>query len=75
AGAAALAEARRQAAEGGVDPARPAALALFLASPRSDGLTGRLLSAVWDDWEHLDVAAVMATEAYTVRRLQPEDLR
>jgi len=60
--------ARKQAAEGGVDPQRPAALALFLASPRSDGLTGRLISAVWDNWEEMDIEAVMAGETYTVRR-------
>lgn len=63
---------RQQAAEGGVDPQRPAALAVFLASSRSDGLTGRLISAVWDNWEEMDIEAVMAGEAYTVRRLKPE---
>lgn len=69
--AAEAAAARRQLDEGGVPPERAAALAVYLASPRSAGLTGRLLSAVWDDWEHLDVAAVMASDAYTVRRLKP----
>ena len=73
AGDAALEEAR-QAQEGGESGlARAAALVLFLASSRSDGLSGRLLSAVWDPWEELDIAAVMAGEAYTVRRLKPED--
>lgn len=65
-------EARKVLAGGGVPPERAAALAVFLASARSDGLSGRLLSAVWDAWEDLDIAAVMATEAYTVRRLKPE---
>lgn len=65
--------ARRQQAEGGVDPGRPAALVVFLASPRSDGLTGRLISAVWDEWEDMNIAAVMAGEAYTVRRLKLEE--
>lgn len=63
--------ARRQLAQGGVPAERAAALALYLASPRSAGLSGRLLSAVHDDWEHLDIAAVMASEACTVRRLKP----
>lgn len=73
AGDAALKEAR-QAQEGGESGlARAAALVLFLASSRSDGLSGRLLSAVWDTWEELDIAAVMAGEAYTVRRLKPQD--
>lgn len=64
------AEAQQQQAEGGADPERAAALAVFLASPRSDGLTGRLISAIWDQWEEIDIEAVMQTEAYTVRRLK-----
>ena len=72
AGAAAQQEVTRQQETGGVDPARPAALAVFLASTRSDGLSGRLLSAVWDDWEKIDIAEVMASELYTVRRLIPD---
>ena len=71
AGADAWEEAKRQAEEGGVDPSQAAALALFLASDRSNGLTGRLISAVWDSWEDLDIDAVMASEAYTMRRLKP----
>ena len=59
--------------EGGTDPERPAALVVYLASARSDGLTGRLLAAVWDRWEEFDIAAIMASEAYTVRRLKQED--
>lgn len=60
--------------EGDATGERPAALAVYLASVRSDGLTGRLLSAVWDPWETLDVEAIMATEAFAVRRVpRPED--
>ena len=60
--------------EGDVTGERPAALAVYLASARSDGLTGRLLSAVWDPWETFDVEAIMATEAFAVRRVsRPED--
>ena len=66
------------AAEGGAAPEAPAAtpdgaaeLVLYLVSQRSAGLSGRLLSAVWDDWEHLDVGAVMAGEGGAVRRLKP----
>ena len=73
AGADAWEEAKRQAEEGGVDPSQAAALALFLASDRSNGLTGRLISAVWDSWEDLDIDAVMASEAYTMRRLKPPE--
>jgi len=59
--------------EGGTKPERPAALVVYLASARSDGLSGRLLAAVWDPWDDFDVAAVMGTEAFTVRRLKQED--
>ena len=48
---------------------RAAALAVYLASARSDGLTGRLLSAVWDSWETFDVESIMATETFAVRRI------
>ncbi len=59
--------------EGGTPPEGPAALAVYLASARSDGLTGKMLAAVWDPWEDLDIEAVMATDAYTVRRLKQEE--
>jgi NAD(P)-dependent dehydrogenase (short-subunit alcohol dehydrogenase family) len=66
-------EALKQKAGGGADPARAAALAVFLASERSDGLSGRLISALWDDWETLDIEAVMASEMYAVRRIKKPD--
>ena len=40
----------RQQEEGGAPLGRGAALAVFLASAQSDGLTGKLLSALWDPW-------------------------
>jgi 3-oxoacyl-[acyl-carrier protein] reductase len=63
----------RQREEGGVPLARGAALALFLASPASDGITGRLLSAVWDDWAALAGrgAELAGTDLYTLRRVAP----
>ena len=36
---------------GGVPPEKAAELAVFLASDASAGLTGRLISAVWDPWQ------------------------
>ncbi|MEK7278675.1 MAG: SEC-C metal-binding domain-containing protein, partial [Chloroflexota bacterium] len=38
---------------GGVSPAQAAALALFLASSEAAGLTGRIISAVWDNWQDI----------------------
>jgi NAD(P)-dependent dehydrogenase (short-subunit alcohol dehydrogenase family) len=67
--------ARKQRAGGGVPLAKGAALATFLASARSDGITGRLLSAVWDDWERLPERrdALAAGDVFTLRRIVPKD--
>lgn len=68
-------QAVRQKQEGGVAPARGADLCVFLASPASDGITGRLISAVWDRWETLPAhrAELAATDIYTLRRIVPQD--
>jgi 3-oxoacyl-[acyl-carrier protein] reductase len=59
---------------GGVPLERPAALAVWLASAASDGVTAKLLSAVWDPWpelpQHLDD---LASDVYTLRRIVPSD--
>jgi len=70
AGERALAEARRTKEEG-ASPEAAAALAVFLASEASDGLSGRLISAVWDDWESLNgrIEQIMASDLYTLRRV------
>ena len=62
--------ARRQLADADHTAERAADLVVYLASPRSTGLSGRLLAARWDDWEQLDVGQVMATEEFTVRRIK-----
>ena len=54
---------------GGTDIEKPAALAVFLASDKSNGLSGRLLSAIWDPWEKMDLKKIMETEIFTMRRL------
>lgn len=64
-------QAVRQLAAGGTSAQPAAELVLYLASPRSAGLTGRLLAARWDDWESIEVEVVMKTEIYTVRRIKP----
>lgn len=51
AGAAELAEAKMRKERGGTPPEVPAGLALFLASEEADGITGKLISAVWDPWQ------------------------
>ncbi|MHB8532371.1 MAG: SDR family NAD(P)-dependent oxidoreductase, partial [Solirubrobacteraceae bacterium] len=52
-GAAFYAEAQQQAASGGTPLERGAALAVWLASAASDGISGKLLSAPWDPWAQL----------------------
>ena len=72
AGEEALAQARRAKAGGGVSPDLAASLAVFLASDDSAGLTGRLISAVWDDWKSLDrkrIEDIMGKEIFTLRRI------
>jgi NAD(P)-dependent dehydrogenase (short-subunit alcohol dehydrogenase family) len=63
-------------ADGGTTPLEVgAALAVYLGSAASDGITGRLLSAPWDPWatlqEHRD--EMDATDIYTLRRIVPTD--
>ncbi len=60
---------------GGVPLAKGAALCAFLASRRSDGITGRLISAVWDPWEGLPARreALAGSDVYTLRRIVPGD--
>jgi len=54
---------------------KAANLALFLASDDSVGITGKLISAVWDRWEdwpkHL--AELDKSDAYTLRRITGKD--
>ena len=54
---------------GGQPPERAAALAVYLASDRSRGLTGKLISAVHDPWEEMDIQTLMKSDIYTMRRL------
>lgn len=64
-------QARRQLQDTSATPDQAADLVVFLASEKAQGLTGRMLAARWDDWQEIDVQAVMKTEAYTVRRIKP----
>jgi NAD(P)-dependent dehydrogenase (short-subunit alcohol dehydrogenase family) len=46
-------------------------LALFLASDASKGISGKLISAVWDRWEEWPkhIEQLQASDAYTLRRI------
>jgi NAD(P)-dependent dehydrogenase (short-subunit alcohol dehydrogenase family) len=64
----------KQKQDGGAPVDRGAALAVFLASAASDGITGKLLSAIWDPWEDLPGRAEdLASDVYTLRRIVPKD--
>jgi NAD(P)-dependent dehydrogenase (short-subunit alcohol dehydrogenase family) len=62
-------------AKGGTPLQVGAELAVFLGSTASDGITGRLLSAVWDPWADLQShrADLDHTDVYTLRRIVPKD--
>ena len=58
--------------ENGATPVEvPAELAVYLASDESDGISGRIISAVWDDWKHFAAhkEEIMESDLYTLRRV------
>lgn len=58
----------------GASMERVASLCLFLASSASDGITGKLISAVWDPWESLaEHKPELESDIYTLRRITPKD--
>ncbi|GIW05809.1 MAG: short-chain dehydrogenase [Dehalococcoidia bacterium] len=65
----------RQRAEGGAPVEHAASLAVWLASSASDGITGKLISAVWDPWRDLAShrADLAGRDIYTLRRIVPKD--
>jgi 3-oxoacyl-[acyl-carrier protein] reductase len=75
AGAKEYVQAGKQAKAGNDVIRRAVALSVFLASSESDGVTGKLISAVWDPWEQLPqhLEDLQASDVYTLRRIVPED--
>lgn len=62
----------KQKQEGGVPAEKAAALCVYLASSDSDGLSGKLVSAVWDKWSEWgkdDIAELMVGDKLTLRRV------
>ncbi len=68
-------EALEQKARGGSPAEKAAALCVMLLAAVSDGLTGRLISAVWDPWETLPERKqeLSKSDIYTLRRIAPGD--
>ena len=69
------ASAQKQKASGGASMEKVLGLVDWLLSPASDGISGRLLSAQWDDWSRLTAQreTLAASDLYTLRRITPED--
>jgi 3-oxoacyl-[acyl-carrier protein] reductase len=65
----------RQRQSGGEGLQRGADLAAFLASSASDKITGKLISAVWDDWERWPehLAELRSSDVFTLRRIAGRD--
>jgi NAD(P)-dependent dehydrogenase (short-subunit alcohol dehydrogenase family) len=61
--------------DGGTPLERGADLSVYLASAASDGITGRLVSAVWDPWSRLQEhrSELRDSDIYTLRRIVPGD--
>lgn len=74
-GAAYVREVKRQMRNPRPALVRAASLCLYLASRQSDGITGRLISAVWDPWEDLSAYRrdILGSDVYTLRRIEPKD--
>jgi hypothetical protein len=71
-----LAEAKQCKKTGGTPTQEAADLVVFLSSSDSDGLTGRLVSALWDDRSEMvrQFQRVSEIGAYTLRRLDQHTL-
>lgn len=65
----------KQKENGGVSTEVGAKLCEYLASEMSNGITGRLISAVWDDWEYLGehLEELRTSDIYTLRRITPKE--
>jgi len=67
--------AKKQKETGGTSLRFATELVLFLASSSSDGITGKLISAIWDNWRvwPLHIKELNNTDAYTLRRITGKD--
>jgi 3-oxoacyl-[acyl-carrier protein] reductase len=65
----------KQKEQGGTPLHHGADLCIFLLSDASNGITGKLISAVWDPWRDLPghVEELNKTDVYTLRRIVPAD--
>lgn len=66
---------QKVASEGGTPLSVGAKLCVYLGSSGSDGITGKLISAVWDPWQEFQKHRkdLDNSEVYTLRRIVPKD--
>jgi NAD(P)-dependent dehydrogenase (short-subunit alcohol dehydrogenase family) len=67
--------AKKVLSEGGASMDKVADLMLFLASDAGKGITGKLISAAWDNWEEWPnhISELNRTDAFTLRRIVGRD--
>lgn len=60
---------------GGNDINRAAELAVYLSTKESNGITGKLISAIWDPWEKFAAYRndLINSDIYTLRRIVPQE--
>lgn len=65
----------KQKESGGISPEKAAQLCVWLASENAKGLSGKILSAVWDEYDKFKerMPDIMGTDVYTFRRVRPKD--
>jgi short-subunit dehydrogenase len=68
-------KALKQKADGGESFEKALSLITFLASSKSDGISGKLISAIWDDWERWPKhkKKLLDSDVYTLRRIIGKD--
>lgn len=61
--------------KGGVSPKKAVELIKFLISSESRDLSGKVISAVWDDWKESPkhLKTIMHSDIYNFRRIKPAD--
>ncbi len=65
----------KQSSDGGTSLEKGAQLCVYLASRESDGISGKLISALWDPWPKLKdhQKKLKESDIYCLRRIVPED--
>lgn len=65
----------KQKESGGTSLEKGAQLCVYLASEKSNGITGKLISAVWDKWDEFEkhIDDIKKSDVFTLRRIVPND--